>query len=73
MMVLALLFFFALPISTAYFQEILKIKIWGVINAGLLFALSQFLVAWLIAIIYVKRANQDFDAQAQAIVQDYSK
>lgn len=70
MMLFALVYFFCLPIATAYFQTFFKIKIWGVINLGLIFALSQFIVAWLIAIIYAKRANSDFDPRAKALVQD---
>ena len=70
MMLFALIFYFLLPMSTAYFQPILKIKIWGVINLGLIFALSQFAIAWMIAIIYAKRANTEFDVRAKALVED---
>jgi uncharacterized membrane protein (DUF485 family) len=70
MMLFALIFYFLLPISTAYFQDILKVKIWGVINVGLFFALSQFIVAWVIAIIYAKRANAEFDVRANALIAD---
>ena len=70
MMLFALVFYFLLPISTAYFQDILKVKAWGVINIGLVFALAQFIVAWAIAIIYAKRANSEFDARAKALVDD---
>jgi len=44
MMLFALVFYFLLPINTAYFQDIFKVKVWGVINLGLIFALSQFVV-----------------------------
>ncbi len=70
MMLFALVFYFLLPISTAYFQDVLKVKTWGVINIGLVFALAQFIVAWAIAIIYAKRANSEFDARAKALVDD---
>ena len=70
MMLFALLYFFCLPIATAYFQDILKVKIWGVINVGLLFALSQFIVAWAIAFIYAKLANAQFDVRAKALIED---
>jgi uncharacterized membrane protein (DUF485 family) len=70
MMLFALVFFFLLPISTAYFQDILKVKVWGVINVGLMFALAQFVVAWVIAIIYAKRANTEFDVRAKALIAD---
>ena len=70
MMLFALIYFFCLPIASAYFQSILIIKVWGVINVGLLFALSQFIVAWCIAAIYAKRANTEFDARARELVND---
>ena len=70
MMLFALVYFFCLPIATAYFQDTLKVKVWGVINVGLLFALSQFIVAWVIAAIYAKRANCEFDARAKVLVDD---
>lgn len=70
LMLLALAFYFLLPLSAAYFQDVFKIKVWGVVNIGILFALSQFLVAWLIAAFYAKRANTDFDAKAKALISD---
>ena len=39
-------------------------------NLGLAFALSQFVVAWVIAIIYANRANKQFDVRAKALVDD---
>ena len=73
LMLFGLMFYFTLPITAAYFQPIFKIKVWGVINVGLLFALSQFVVAWAIAAIYAKRANSHFDAQAKALVSEFEK
>ena len=70
MMLFALIYFFCLPIATAYYQDILKVKVWGVINVGLLFALSQFIVAWVIAAIYAKRANNEFDVRAKSLIAD---
>ncbi len=70
MILFAMVFFFLLPISTAYLQHILNIKVWGVINVALLFALSQFIVAWCIAFIYAKRANSEFDRRAKALIDD---
>ena len=70
MMLFALIYFFCLPIATAYYQDILKVKVWGVINVGLLFALSQFIVAWVIAAIYAKRVNNQFDLRAKSLIED---
>ena len=51
-MVFSIVYYFLLPIGAAYFQDIYKIKVWGPVNVGLLFALSEFIVAWGIAFIY---------------------
>jgi uncharacterized membrane protein (DUF485 family) len=40
------------------------------VNVGLVFAWSQFLVAWGIAFIYARRANGEFDALAAEINRD---
>jgi uncharacterized membrane protein (DUF485 family) len=73
MMFFAMIYFFLLPISAAYFQDVLRIKIWGVVNVGLLFALSQFLVAWSVAALYTKRANAEFDDRVNLLVKDAHK
>ena len=70
LMVFSVVYYFLLPIGAAYFQELYKIKVWGPINVGLLFALSEFIVAWGIAFVYSRRANAEFDALASAIVRD---
>lgn len=70
LMIFSMVYYFLLPIGAAYFQEIFKIKVWGPVNVGLLFALSEFIVAWLIAYVYSRKANAEFDAMAQDIVND---
>jgi uncharacterized membrane protein (DUF485 family) len=44
-------------------------KVWGPVNIAYLFALSQFIVAWLIAYLYV-RAARVFDSRAAAVIKD---
>jgi uncharacterized membrane protein (DUF485 family) len=73
LMVFSVVFYFLLPIGAAYFQDLYKIKVWGVVNFGLLFALLQFVVAWGIAIYYSRVANRDFDSAAREIAADYEK
>lgn len=68
LMIFSVLYYFMLPIGAAYFPELFRIKVWGVMNVGLLFALSEFVVAWTVAAVYAKRANREFDAMAQEIV-----
>jgi len=72
LMVFAVIYYFLLPIGAAYFPDLFKVRVFGVVNFGLVFALSQFLVAWGIAFIYAKRAQQ-FDAMAEAIARDAQK
>ena len=70
-MVFSLIYYFLLPIGAAYYQDLYKIKVWGVVNVGIVFALSEFIVAWGIAFIYSKKANAEFDAMAQEIINDF--
>jgi uncharacterized membrane protein (DUF485 family) len=44
-----------------------------VINFGLFFAWSEFIVAWGIAWIYARRANGEFDALSAEINRDAMK
>lgn len=70
LMVFSVIYYFLLPIGAAYYQDLFKVKVWGVVNVGLLFALSEFVVAWTIAYVYSKKANAQFDAMAQEIIND---
>ena len=72
LMVLSVVYYFLLPIGAAYFQDLYKIRVWGVVNVGLLFALSEFAVAWTIALVYSRKANRDFDALAAEIAAHFS-
>lgn len=70
LMLFSIVYYFMLPIGAAYYQELFKVKVWGVVNIGTLFALSEFVVAWLIAFVYSRKANAEFDAMAQEIIND---
>jgi len=69
LMAFSCVYYFLLPIGAGYFPDLYKVKVWGPINVGLLFALSQFIVAWGIAWYYTRRATQ-FDAMADDIARD---
>lgn len=70
LMIFSVVYYFLLPVGAAYFQDLFKIKVWGPVNVGLLFALSEFVVAWGIAFIYTKRANNEFDGMAQDLLRN---
>ena len=72
LMIFSLVYYFLLPIGAAYFTDLFKVKVYGVVNVGLLFALSQFVVAWLLAYYYAVKA-QEFDAMAQELIRDAEK
>lgn len=67
LMVFSVVYYFLLPIGAAYFQDLFRVKVWGPVNVGILFALSEFIVAWAIAFVYARRANAEFDALAEKI------
>jgi uncharacterized membrane protein (DUF485 family) len=69
LMAFSVVFYFALPIGAAYLTDLFKVKLWGVINFGLVFALAEFVVAWAIAYIYSRKAAE-FDTMAEAIIKD---
>jgi len=61
-------YYFALPVLVGYAPAFLSTKVIGNVNIAYLFALSQFFVAWIIAGLYVKAAN-DFDRLSKDIIE----
>ena len=58
-----IVYYFALPVLVGYFPELMARKVWGALNIAYLFALSQFVMAWVLAFLYV-RAAERFDGMA---------
>lgn len=61
LMIFSIIYYFALPLGAIYAKDLFATKVFGSINFALLFALSEFAVAWGIAFYYSKRANAEFD------------
>jgi len=61
-------YYFALPLLVGYAPHFMSTKVIGAVNLAYLFALSQFFVAWIIAALYVKAAN-DFDELSKDIIE----
>ena len=61
-------YYFALPVLVGYAPNFMATKVIGNVNIAYLFALSQFAVAWIIAGLYVKAAN-DFDRLSEDIIE----
>jgi uncharacterized membrane protein (DUF485 family) len=49
-------YYFALPVGVGWFPDFMKQKIRGDLNIAYLFALSQFFMAWILALVYVLAA-----------------
>jgi uncharacterized membrane protein (DUF485 family) len=62
-----LIYYFMLPVLVGYAPQFMATKVIGVVNLAYLFALSQFFMAWTIAWLYVRAAN-NFDNLAKDII-----
>ena len=62
-----IVYYFALPVLVGYAPDLMKRRVFGVVNVAYLFALSQFFVAWIIALLYVRAAARH-DRVARNIV-----
>ena len=62
-----IVYFFALPILVGYAPGLMKARVIGSINVAYLFALSQFFMAWIIALLYVRAAARH-DRMAREII-----
>jgi len=60
-------YYFALLVLVGYAPSLMKRQVWGAVNLAYLFALSQFIVAWVLAAWYVRAAGR-FDDRARTIV-----
>jgi uncharacterized membrane protein (DUF485 family) len=64
-----IIYYFALPVLVGYFPEFMSTPVLGPVNLAYLFALSQFLMAWILAWLYV-RAAERFDKHANELKLD---
>jgi uncharacterized membrane protein (DUF485 family) len=67
LMAFSVVYYFMLPIGAGWFPDLFKVRLWGPVNFGLVFAWSQFLVAWGIAFVYARRANSHYDVLADEL------
>ena len=67
-----IVYYFALPVLVGYAPTFMARPVIGPVNVAYLFALSQFLVAWLIAALYVRAANR-FDAAGKRVLEHLDK
>jgi uncharacterized membrane protein (DUF485 family) len=65
--IIFLVYYFGFLVIVGYFPAVVDVNVIGNINLAYLFALSQFVMAWIIVYLYVRRAGT-FDKLANAIM-----
>jgi uncharacterized membrane protein (DUF485 family) len=61
-----------LPLLVGYAPRMMETKVLGVINVAYVFALSQFLMAWILAAFYIRAAKR-FDVMAAGVVAELDR
>lgn len=62
-----LVYYFALPLSNGLAPGFMRTNVIGHINIAYLFAVSEFIMAWALAYVYIARAGKVFDKLADAV------
>ncbi len=65
-----IVYYFALPILVGWFPEMMSVPVLGEANMAYLFALSQFFMAWIVALFYVIAAA-GWDRRAAAVLRKF--
>lgn len=60
-----LVYYFALPVLAGYAKSLMAFKVTDSMNFGYAFALSEFVMAWALAHVYLKKANQFDDTASE--------
>jgi uncharacterized membrane protein (DUF485 family) len=62
-----LAYYFLLPLGNGLAPDLMKTRVVGQVNVAYLFALSEFVMAWVLAYLYIRKANKVFDALAAKV------
>jgi len=65
-------YYFLLPVLVGYAPGLMTKKVWGPLNIAYLFALSQFFMAWIVAVLYVGAAKK-FDKFGEHILEQLKR
>ncbi|HEY8761305.1 MAG TPA: DUF485 domain-containing protein [Candidatus Dormibacteraeota bacterium] len=64
-----LVYYFLLPILNGTATDFMRQDVIGHVNVAYLFALSQFVMAWLLAFLYIRQANNVFDGLVARVIE----
>ncbi len=62
-----MVYYFLLPVLNGVATGFMRTNVVGSVNIAYLFALSQFFMAWILAWLYIRRANGLFDGLAEKV------
>lgn len=65
-------YYFALPILVGWAPGLMRTRVLGPVNVAYLFALSQFFMAWIVAILYTRAAAR-FDQMVKRLLSTLHK
>jgi uncharacterized membrane protein (DUF485 family) len=65
-------YYFALPALVGWAPALMRTRVIGPVNVAYLFALSQFFMAWIVAVLYT-RAAAGFDRMIQQLLRKIQK
>lgn len=63
-------YYFLLPVGVGWFPGLMETRVWGAVNLAYVFAFSQFLMAWVLAFLYVAVAA-GWDVRAAALIEKF--
>jgi uncharacterized membrane protein (DUF485 family) len=58
MTIFFLVYYMALPVLVGYWPDVMKRPVWGKMNWAYLFAVSQFIMTWIVCALYVRAARR---------------
>lgn len=73
LMLFSIAFYLLLPLGAAWYPALFARRVWGPVNVGILFALSEFLMAWGVAFVYARHASRRFDPMAEELIRDAAR
>ena len=62
-----IIYYFSLPILVGYFPDAMSRKVIGSVSLAYLFALSQFVMAWVVMGLYLRRAKRFDELEAEVV------
>lgn len=68
--ILFFIYYLTLPIMSGYAKQLMGTFVSGYVTFGYLFGLTFYIIAWILAFVYVRKARQ-FDEKAESIIEHY--